>query len=371
MTKDLKQKSKTQTIILFLIANFCAEMVVPRAYALDGRSPGFLDAPLIRGPGVSQERIESIADGLGRSTLADYLERRRPGEASEARLRRLVERAQTAWLSESIDSARALFKDITQLTLEADWREPQREAIHYAFLRLAQSSPLTSERDEWLERAVRAFPDQQADASLFPPPLVSAFHSLRTRVMAEAKFYQPRRQFSEARFLLINGKKFALDDDLKIRLPDGTYRVTVLSDLHRPLTETLSRRQLDGFQVTLPALAAGTCGSPSGAELSQAANLSVVYSIDCVRTRSGTSWLPHEIDRNEIAIEPFSESSAFESTLASRTGDAGEPEARAPRRTWLWAGFAALAAGTVYIAYRELNRGAEPALPTVRPVHRE
>src|SRR5262249_26176422 len=148
-----------------------------------------------------------------------------------------------------------------------------------------QSAPTAGERDSWLERAARQFPDIQADENLFPPPLLETFRARRAVVLEHAENFEPFAQFRDYRYLLINGKRFAISPDLKIKLPDGEFRISAYSDTVAPVTERLSRTQLKSFRVQFPHLASGTCLTPSGADSIAGINSwSVVYSADCLRT---------------------------------------------------------------------------------------
>jgi hypothetical protein len=348
---------KTNSICRFVIAlglsfNFL--------FPIQVRAQGLSEFPLVRGPGVSQEQLEAFAEAQGRLTLSDHLDMIRPGKDPDQRIHKLIERAQIAWLSGSVEAARSLFKEIGHQALDADWREPQREAIHYAFLRLAQSAPTPTERDEWIERAVTVFPDLQADSDTFPPPLIETFRATRSRVLALAKTYVPLDHFPDHRYLLINGKRFAINADLKIRLPQGTHRVTALSDAYLPVTEKLTSSQMQVFRLSMPLLASGTCSAPNaGASNAATESITVVYSTDCVRSKTVQGWLaPENVGANldekhaKVQSQPFdseSFSATGESTVTSNmTATSSKKQAR------IWAGVAAVAAGSVYIIQKQM-----------------
>lgn len=327
------------------------------------------EAPLIRGPGISQETLEAVASAEGRSTLSDYLDRARSEQKINARLRDLLERAQAAWLAGSLRSAKEHFHEITQLTLEADWLEPQREAIHYAHIRLAQIANGEDERHLWLKKSVLAFPDLHADPSLFPPPLMASLQRVRSDILTQAKTYTLYPQFSEARYLLVNGKRFVITPELRLRLPDASYRITLLSDFHRPVTEKLRRSQLDSFTAPLIAMASGNCSHPSGAELfAGLPHITVLYAVDCKRTRLQTSWLPNPSEvENELRAHTDTARSAPEFALSSPT------QAKVVQSNhWLWIGLAALTASAALITYNELSKGHGKQPETIiRPIERE
>jgi len=311
--------------------------------------------PLIRGPGVSQETLEALAEAQGRTLLSDYFDLQRPSDDASQKITRWVERAQAAWLSGTIEAARSVFKDIAGLSLEADWREPQREAIQYAMLRLAQSAATATEKADWLERAITAFPDLHPDTDSFPPPLMEAFNSTRARILALATIFRPQEHFPDFRYLLINGKKFVLSHDLKIRLPKGRFRVTVLSDAYGSLSEIMTSSQLMVFRLALPPLAGGTCSDPTSAEIPKdIRGLTIVYSSDCLRTRTRQGWLARDASSVETKLAPFPRS--LEDPFSANDP---RPEISSRKKTWIWAGLSVLAIGAGYLAYREVNRDGE------------
>lgn len=325
------------------------------------------EAPLIRGPGITQETLEAFAEAEGRTTLSDHLDLLRPGENYVNRLRKLLEKAQSSWLSGSLKSAKQAFLEISELALKADWREPQRETIHYAYLRLAQMAQTEKEKDQWITKAVKTFPDLQADPSLFPPPLIEKFREIRANLLASAKAFAPYSQFKNGRYLLINGKRFALTPEIRIRLPDSTYRVTVLSDLHAPVTKILHRNELESFHPSLPDLANGTCQSPEGANLFRGVDqLAVLYSLDCVRIRSGNHWLPIDEVQGDSHLRVKDTQKILVSPIRPQSKNLFQD-----RKSWMYAGLVALAATAVILATQEVNKRGQKNEPVVVPVERE
>lgn len=335
-------------------------------YARSRGSESFSEPPLIRAPGLTQDQLEAFAEAQGRLTLADQLDLSRPGQDWQNRLHRLVERAQSAWLSGSVDSARVTFKEITKVSLEADWREPQREAIHYAHLRLAQTSATATERNEWIEKAIATFPDLQADGDTFPPPLVDAFQAARSRMLALAQHYSPYSHFPEYRFLLVNGKKFVIAPELKIRLPGATYRVTALSDAFPPLSERLSVSQLSGFHLNLPALVSGNCGTPNLTEQpSIPPQVAVVFSMECVRTKTPQGWMPFNADEStqlqaiDDSIKNPGVNADLNQSILLNSMNESKPAEKAPavsKKSWILIGATVIAIGAAYAISTAMNR---------------
>jgi len=341
------------------------------------------DVPLIRGPAVNQEQFEAFAEAQGRNTLAESLDLNRPAQDQDSHLRHLIEHAQNAWLNSSLETARSIFKEIARQTLQADWREPQREAIHYGMLRLAQTAPTGTEKEEWIQKAIVAFPDLQPDADAFPPPLMTIFRSERARLLQLAHFYMPFSHFPDHRFLLINGKKFQLTPELKIRLPEGTYRVTALSDAFPPITEKLSVSQMEVFRLATPAIASGTCESPAPMEpLNEIPTIAVLFAPDCLRVHAKQGWLAHnsEYAENERSINEALKSPAsfnLQNQMAKENGLSFEQsiETQSPllsKKNWLWIGLSVVAASAAYVIIQQYNRNAAaPQETRLVPVHHD
>ena len=327
------------------------------------------DAPVARGPGVSQAELEAFAEAHGKLTLSNQLNLSRPEASFETRLRGLVEKAQAAWLSGSLDQARNLFKEMSRLALEADWREPQRASIHYAFLRLAQLALTPSEREEWLEKAVLAFPDLKCDSDLFPPPLVESYQAAQTRLIGLGKSYQPFQHFPEYKLILINGKEYENKQDLQVRLPITTFRITALSDAHAPVTEKLTLSQMQAFRLSLPQLVSGSCDIPSTSfTFESIKEIAALYPRDCLRIQSTQGWLARNADLAEV--QNFSAGLAHpvppsldgeihlpgEDSIDFQTALAPAPAGGTSRsRTWLWVGAAILAVGAAYALHEQMS----------------
>lgn len=359
-----------------------SSLLAPTAHS-QTPSPAASEAPLVRATGISQEQIEAMSEAQSRVLLSDFLDYSRPGTEMEGKLTKLIERAQAAWLSGTTDTARVLFKDIAHLAFEADWREPQREAVFYAHLRLAQSAPTPTERDEWIQKAVTQYPDLQADPDVFPPPILASVRTARARALGMAKLYSPYAHFVDYRYLLINGKRYVITPSLKIRLPVGTHRVTALSDLYPRVSERLTNSQMETFRVSIPPIASGGCTTPvvSTDSRESVSSLAVAYSTDCVRIKGSNGWLPQDVETNAKSAFDMSD---WKSTRSSGT-DSSFPisgantasQASMSKRTWLWIGVAALAIGAAAVIRHQMNRPAPeapapaPSAPTIRtePVH--
>jgi hypothetical protein len=328
------------------------------------------EAPLVRGPGLNQLEFEAFAEGLRRPTLAEALDLQRPGKVAEEKLRHLLEQAQAAWLEHSLDTARSGFTELTALADEADWRDSQREAIFYAFMRMAQlagtSTSRANEASEWMEKAARFFPDLSPRPDLFPPPFIKSFSETHSRTLASAQTIDLKARFPEFRFVLVNGKKHEVGRKAKLQLPQGRHRITALSDQHAPFTEKLSANQLEIFRLNPLSIAQGSCEAPSGVgNLLGHDSLTVVYADGCLRTRKQAGWLHRNGDLAELETRPLDPGVAS-GMNASLFQDHEFERPGMKKKHWLWIGAGAFLTGA-YLVHREVNRDPPPA--RVEPSH--
>ena len=314
---------------------------------------GLADAPVIRSTEIDDRHLRAFAETEGRPTLADYYESNRPLKSNQDQLHRLIERAQSLWLNGSTESARSVFKEISQLSLNDDWRGAQRESIHYADLRLAQSALTPDESTQWLEKAVRDFPELKPSLKVFPPPLIASFNDVKAHLRTQFSEVELGDRFRDYRFMLINGQKYDLEDTSKISLPPGTFRVTLLSNLHSRITETMTASQLRIFQFVVPPIARGSCQDPhlaDGPELDFP--VSVVYKENCYRTHNRAGWLnpsPELSDLQLKGIEIPSTSSQLAPANPMASFEITKPEEPfITKRSLIIVGATVIAAGIVY-----------------------
>lgn len=293
--------------------------------------------PAVRGvvvvsPGVPLSDAKAYALQHDRYLLSDYLEATRPGEDHDQMLRAKLERAQRAWLGGDIENARAEFRAITELGLKADWRNSQREVIQTAYLRLAQTSESGTEREGWLESAVRLYGDLAPNASLFPPPLLGELDATKKRMALNTTEIEIADVFSDFRYVLVDGRKVDIALEPRIRLTTGLHRFTALSDSHEAVTEFLSAAQLRVLRLSPPALTTGRCHEAAlRSEISRPAPVDVeIYSGAACPSKISSLLQPHRLLTSERGL------SIPEA-----------PEAK-ENRTWIWIVGAALIAGAGY-----------------------
>jgi hypothetical protein len=345
--------------ICWLVAFAASLAGQPRANAAESSD----EKPLASAVGVSRDDLVAFATAHARVTLSDFLDVSRPGIENDDRLKRLIERAQTAWLSKSVEQARLAFHEITRLSLEADWRESQREVLHYSHLRMAQMANLPTEREEWLNKAATLFPDIKPDSSLFPPPLISEYEAKLKAVQMSTVEVEPARSFPQYRYILVNGRRFEITDGLRIALNSGIYRITAYSDSLPPISEPLSASQLDMFQANPQAIARGSCEMPESARLPSGLGTEVTFLFPdgCLKSLSAAGWQKESAIPSALDLKPAPHKS---DAGQLPFGDPTEKVASDSRHSWMLVAGAALAAGVV-AAIAESNHQSSGSAQTV------
>lgn len=299
-----------------------------------------LERAVVAGPDVTDRELRDYVETHDRRTLSESIETLRPGAAQEELLRSRLERAQRAWLNGSSEQAKGLFAEIVDSAYSADWKQSQREAILYAYLRLAQSSDSPLEKAAWLEKANRFAPDLEPDASLFPPPLLATFKEARAKIAVQSTPIALKDAFPGFRTVLIDGRKVDVESSAAIRIPPGTHRITALGDRFAPVTEMLTAAQLGVFRVAGKTLAQ-SCEAPV-ADINGIA----IEVYDGERCPSSKALIPQQ---------PGADWANVPAEVSER-----------PKRNWLLIGAVALGAAAVYaIAHRPQPSG-EPT-----PSHRD
>ncbi len=311
-------------------------------------------SPLVAGPGVSQIELEEFARASSRFPLSQHQLATRVDEKLRAKLRVALEKAQAAYLGQMIPVARSRFKEITELKHLADWDQPQREAIHYAFFRLAQTSDTSTERDEWLTEAARTFPDLAPDAELFPPPLIEEYHLAGERIRVSSQRIDLASRFPGYRFISIDGKKHSLAEQSSLEITAGTHRISAYSDSRPAFSETMTTAQLASFQTEFSDVAMGTCSEPqSNPEAMKKAGfekVEVLFPGGCVKEIGRTI----ASNSKTLDLRPTSASDPIFNGLS-------EAPMMKAKRDWLLIGLITVAAGAAYVIYRDSqkNQGTE------------
>ncbi len=220
------------------------------------------DFPLPNFRGQMKARIEL------ESYVSHILENSPPKDKASTLLR-LLERSQKAFLTGTLEEARAGFLQIVQLAHASDWKLSQRQAIFLAHLRAGQLTPSPQDRRDLLARAAVFASDLSPDPDLIAPPLATEFNTVKRELKTRATTVEVHPQLSEFDVLLLNGRTFLLATNSTLSLLPGTYRVTLLSNGYQPRTQVLTNHQLATLKPVLSPIVEGTCENPKLANNSE------------------------------------------------------------------------------------------------------
>ena len=348
------------------------------ALPLSALATDLSQAPVIQAAEASREEYLGFLQANGRTPLSEWLDQEaaRAETSDVEHLSRLVERAQSAWLNEPQATAKSLLKQITTRALDHDWRDSEREAIHYAYFRLAQLATLDAERDENLKLAIAFDFEFNPDSTLFPPPLIARFKKLKAELLTTAHRVKLNRIFTNHQIVRINGRKFtALDVDVPIL--EGRFRISAFSDQYPAFHATLTRTQFSELVLRQAPVASGKCQNEMTSlaearpplnkiDLSGLGGLGlaeVFYNPNCVKP-VGENAAPKSQGPDPLVslMQPFRQSQD-----AMPAGWPTAPESQSTsvsRQTWLWVGATALATSVAYFVYREQERRSRENSPT-------
>jgi hypothetical protein len=343
------------------------------------------EAPLIQAAEASREQYLGFLQANSRIPLSEWLDQEatRAETAEVEHLSRLLERAQSAWLNEPQTTSKSLLKQITARALDHDWRDSEREAIHYAYFRLAQLATHDAERDENLKLAIAFDFEFSPDATLFPPPLIARFQKLKAELLAAAHLVKLSRIFPNHQIVRINGRKFTTLD-LDVPILEGRFRISAFSDEYPAFHATLTRSQLSELVLRQAPVAPGRCNNEltSPGESKPPLNKVNLAGLDGLGLA--------EVFYNPSCIQPVGENVALHSPtsdpLVSLMQPFRQPQDAMPagwptapennstsvsRKTWLWVGATALATSVAYFVYRDQERRSRenspaPPEPNVR-----
>ncbi|MCM2281911.1 MAG: hypothetical protein NDI61_08710 [Bdellovibrionaceae bacterium] len=295
--------------------------------------------------------------------------------AAKTRLNRALERAQRTYLDGSLSDARQQFIEIGDLAYESDWPTIQRRAIHYALLRAAQLSEDLTAQKSLLERAVSLDPEFKPDATLFPPPLLLALHSVRGELQARSIEVRVRERFANFDILKLNGRIYRVSETPSVRILPGQHRLHLRSDALHPVTERMSAAKLLVYSPPEVPFVSGTCDHPEWAAAANSAARSslgldiavVAYSTNCLWKNSRGTWArfdPGSGQKIELA-SPLLHPPRIPTNLELH--DFAEPPQPFYKRSWFWIGLSGLAITSAVLIKNRTDRKSTPTSPVVTP----
>lgn len=266
----------------------------------------------------------------------------------------LLEQAQMDFLSPNRTNAIKAFKKVTEMALEADWNEVERQVIFYAFLRLAQLDD--DQHLKWMQEAIHFDHQQSPEPEFFSPVFIEEFEKIREETIANFVQWNTTKKLGAFSKVMINGTVHSKGD--LVKTSPGPVRVTFLSDAHHPISLQTVGENLSQIKVNPKALVGGNCQKPFWYKKpGSAKKYFVVFSDNCVREYSKGNWVP--------SLEKLTQSpSPTPPPIQQRWSP---PKAESPwyKSPWIYVGLAAIAVGTTI----HLNQQDKEGERKVKPNH--
>ena len=210
-------------------------------------------AVIIRSPKTNLIEFSAYANTESLKTYAQYKLDQIHKTPRPIILESLLEKSQREFLSFEPQRAIKTYKIIISHIHSFDWTLSERKIILYALFRMAQLETNLQKQKLFLQEAVVFGGDLTIDTSLFPPPLMQTYLNVKKSIN-----YTPvdlKKIFPEHELILINGKVYStFQQQKKLLLPYGTYRVHALSSSKQAWLKTLSLSRLLSKKVQVPYL---------------------------------------------------------------------------------------------------------------------
>ncbi len=258
-------------------------------------------------------------------------------------------RAQLLFLDGNLDKAKQQFLVVTEKKWACDWAETERQIILFSFLRMAQIEPDAGRQIEWLVQAVQYESEWTPDASVFPPPLIAQYATVRRQITSQ-KIVLPA--FAQKYSALLRNGRFMSLAQLSLEANAGKARYTFVSDTYQIETVFVALPELENLSIQPQPFVTGECSDfQINENLKWIENVSVFHSLNCIKSSQQTA-MPSIVNAETPMPLP---------TL---------PEATVPhQKTWirrngLWLGTAIV--GSLLLSYH-LNNQDQPrtvAVPT-------
>jgi len=325
---------------------------------------------MVQAPSISRgEFTESLRDldESARSYTDVALEKVEENKLNQ--LNQLLAEAQSRFLNGTLDEAREAYSQIAAIALISDWPNEQRQAIHYSFLRLAQLESDSERRDLHLREAAAFAPDLEPDRNLFSPPLVAQYQKVTEEQKGKAVTINLADRFSGFDWLIHNGRRIRIAKTENLKLPPGTHRLKLLSNLLQDQTVVVDAFAVSGLEPIRRYWLSGTCQNPLlNFTTSREVPLPTggVFARDCIVTKVDGVWKNLAKKSVEFTQRPITSSSNDIPMI-----HAPQPMPVAPtkstKRGWLWAGLAGVAAASVAVMLAENQKSQRSSGSSTRP----
>lgn len=258
-------------------------------------------------------------------------------------LRDQLKAAQFHFLNGSLKQAQNIFRKITEIKWGCDWTAEERQAIHYAYMRLTQMSESEPEQIRLLTDALGFDETLQPDTQLIPPPVVELFRKIQAQVGKIQIITPPLlRKYGS---ILRNGKVISTQSQFIEALPLRA-RYTLVSDSFKNETLVITMAELEKLNLNPEPWVRGDCEKYTLAnELrSVSAPLKIYFNKNCIVDLSAQN----------------SDSPSFSEEVLKRHQAEFATEGSLPRRknwiqrNYLWVGASVIASA---ILMAQLNKG--------------
>lgn len=239
--------------------------------------------PLVRTSEVSEVEYRAfLLSDASYQAISLELIKNRPQKNLSLSLRERYETAERTFISDDLQKAHLSFLEVTEMSYQDDWNEPQRAIITHAYLRAAQTAPFPDIQINLLTNACRFNHEAMIDRQLYPPPLVEEYLKI-CRSLNFVTLLVPQ-QFKSYSYALINGRLINLSQSTLV-VPPGEFRITLISDLRAPITRILSAGALASWSPQSDLLVKGDCKNPQF-HSTVPVKTSALFSGDCIAEKN-------------------------------------------------------------------------------------
>lgn len=309
--------------------------------------------PVVRDPRVDSTTYQAhLASRKSAVPLSRYLVNQPLTSEVVEEFNRLLRQAQSHYFGKSLAEARNSFRQLVNLSHQADWPQAQRKALFFSHIRLAQLSDSPEDRSQWLRKAAQFAYDLPLDKDLFPPPIQQEYSQVHSTL--EMVSLVPNESWRNFTYLVVNGLVYPLGHAAKILVPNATHRFTWLSDQNLPYNDVTQASKMAYTQIpSLPAVS-GPCTDPKIHPTLPP--LTQVYAGQNCK-KINTEW----------ALHPEPPRAPAQVNLPSNVHS--EPEQAKPTWTksrWLWLGASAVTLAAVYLANQDRSESERRIAPSHR-----
>lgn len=233
-----------------------------------------------------------VRNTRGAITLSDYALELSPTSDDKHRLLTLLESAQKEYLEGSLELAKTSFESITRISRDADWTIEERKSIFYAYMRVASLTSDTVARRQWLSEAARFDYELNPDKTIFTPPLVKEFDSIRKEEVSNAKNWDISAFKENIVTIKVNGKKYGAQYGGSIKLLNGANRIVFISNKNMPIARVLNANQALATTIPKEYYSLGTCNNPivNNVPFNLKNRSAVFFNSDCILLSEGEDW---------------------------------------------------------------------------------